>query len=171
MNAILLKVFRVTDAISNFKLTSVQRFQALFTVGVFFGVCGLPLNAVAQVPGGPLTTGAGNAAPGGGNQCGQGFWFMSNLYSFIASAFTGFGGVGENICQVVNIVVIFSVLALVVMVLWGIGDHKLNDTPFQKAFSPFVGWIAGLVMIYTIIFVAFIGVGAGQRTAGTGVQP
>ena len=122
----------------------------------------MPHRVLALTPAGPLTNGAGNAA--GGGQCGQSFWFMSSLYSFIAQAFTGLGGAGDFVCQMINILFVISLAAGIGMILWGMGDHHMNETPFKKAFSPFVGWLTGLILIYFIIGFAFFGSTVGGNT-------
>lgn len=150
------------------RLTNLQRFQALLTVSLFGGILLLPHGALAQIPSGPLTSGAGQG-PGSGGQCGSSFWFLSNLYSFIASAFAGLGGASDSVCQVINIVVVVSVFAMAGMILWGFGDHQMNQTPLKKAFSPFAGWLIGLVCVYLVITVAFFGstiAGNGGRAPG-----
>lgn len=163
MNTLALKTLDILNSIAAFRLTNLQRFQALLTVGFFWGVLLMPHSVWAQA--GPLTNGAGQGnAPGGGNQCGQSFWFLSNLYSFVANAFAGLGNADESVCQIINIVVIGSVFLMAGMILWGLGDHHMNDTPLKKAFSPFMGWLIGLFCIYLIIAVAFFGATVGGNT-------
>lgn len=162
------KTLALVNSLLQSRLTNLQRFQALLTVGLFGGILLLPHGVLAQVPAGPLTSGAGQA-PGSAGQCGTIFWFMSNLYSFIASAFAGLGGASDSVCQVINIVVGVSIFAMVGMILWGLGDHQMNQTPLKKAFQPFAGWMIGLVCVYLVITVAFFGstiAGAGGRAPG-----
>lgn len=163
------KALTLADSAFKSRLSNLQRFQALLTVGLFGGILLLPHGVLAQVPGaGPLTSGAGQA-PGSAGQCGTNFWFLSNLYSFIASAFNGLGGASDSVCQVINIVVVVSVFAMAGMILWGAGDHQMNQTPLKKAFQPFAGWMIGLVCVYLVIAVAFFGstlTGGANRAAG-----
>lgn len=161
MNTLVLKALNTLNSIATFRLTNLQRFQALSIFSFFWGAILMPHSVLAQIPGGPLTNGAGQNTGGTGAQCGQNFWFMSNLYSFIATAFAGLGGAAESVCQVINIVVIGGIILMVGMILWGLGDHHMNETPLKKAFSPFMGWLIGLVCIYLVIFVAFFSSAVG----------
>lgn len=160
MKKLALKTLDILNSIATFRLTNLQRFQALLTIGFFGSILLLPHRVLAQA--GPLTNGAGQGNTlSGGNQCGQSFWFLSNLYSFVAQAFAGLGGADESVCQVINIVVIGSVFLMAGMILWGLGDHQMNQTPLKKAFSPFMGWLVGLICIYLVIAVAFFGATVG----------
>lgn len=163
-NRAALKAMNLCNSALKARLTNRQRFEALLTMGFFFGLLLLPHSALAQLPGAPLSNGAGQGSvPGSGGQCGQSFWFLSNLYSYIARAFAGLGGASDSVCQIINIVVVVSVFAMAGMILWGFGDNQMNSTPLKKAFQPFVGWLVGLFCVYFVIFVAFFGSNVGSN--------
>lgn len=156
-------MLKLLDLLSKPWLTNLQRFQALFVMSVMGGVLFVPHRALAQRS--AIENGAGDFSNGG--QCDAGFWFLRDINSFISTTLGGLGGADQSLCRIINLVVLVSVIAVIAMVLWAVVDHFGNDTPIKKAFSPFVGWITGIVVVWMIIGVTFLGsTVAGSSTTG-----
>lgn len=138
-------------------LTNIQRLQALFVIGLGSWMI-LPHPALAQ-----LSNGAGQLT---NNQCSQGFWFLRDINTHIANTLGGLGGADDGLCRIINIFVLGSVILVIGMILWATGDHLGNQTPLRKAFSPFLGWITGIVVIWMVIGITFFGSGTAGNSGG-----
>ncbi|NJM66952.1 MAG: hypothetical protein HC851_15420 [Acaryochloris sp. RU_4_1] len=158
-------MLKLLNLLSKPWLTNLQRQQALFVMSVMGGVLFVPHRAFAQRA--PLENGAGDFT--GGGQCEAGFWFLRNINSFIATTLGGLGGADQSLCRIINLSILASVIAVIAMVLWAVVDHFGNQTPIKKAFAPFVGWITGVMVVWMIIGVTFLGSSISGNSNSSGV--
>lgn len=157
----MLQLLNLLNFIIKPRLSNLQRFQAFMTLGFMSGIMFLPHRAFAQ---NPLGNGAGQLNNGG--QCNVGFWFLRDLNTAIAQIFGGLGGADETFCQVINIVILGSIFGVCFVILWAIADHYGNQTPFKKAFDPFLGFLMGIAVVWMVLGIAFF----GSTFAGGGIQ-
>lgn len=164
---ILVQTFRFLDFLTKPRLTNVQRCQALFTISFLGTALYFPEMVLAQA----LGTGAGQQ---NNAQCSTGIWFLRDLNTYIASTLSGLGGADEVVCQIVNIIMLLSLVAVVGMIGWATSDHMGHGTPLKKAFEPFTGWLLGIMVIWAVIGIFFFGTtvgNAGSNAVQPGVQP